>query len=135
MSFMLIALGIYFWLLDNQPESADNLSWLPLTALSIFLIGYSLGYGPLTWLLMSEVYSMEVKSKLGPITGAFCWLLVFIVTGFFGTIQNAIGMGETFWLFGGISLLGIPFAIFVVVETKARSSSEIQRLLAGEKIM
>jgi hypothetical protein len=95
----------------------------------------SLGYGPLPWLVMSEVYSTEVKSILGPITGSFCWLLAFVVTVTFGYIRDAIGMGETFWLFAGITFLGIPFAIFVVVETKARTMSEIQRLLAGEKLM
>lgn len=84
---------------------------------------------------MSEVYSIEVKSVLGPITGAFCWGLAFVVTVTFGYITDAIGMGETFWLFGGLTFLGIPFAMFVLVETKGRTMSEIQRILAGEKLI
>lgn len=84
---------------------------------------------------MSEVYSTEVKSVLGPITGSFCWLLAFVVTVTFGYISRAIGLSGTFWMFGGVTFLGIPFAMFVLVETKGRTMSEIQRILAGEKIL
>lgn len=83
---------------------------------------------------MSEVYSSEVKSVLSPITGAFCWIVCFFVTLTFGYIRDAIGMGETFWLLGAITFLGVPFAMFVMIETKARTRAEIQRILAGEKV-
>lgn len=83
---------------------------------------------------MDEVYSNEVKPVLSPITGAFCWILGFIVTLTFGYISDAIGMGPTFWLYGIVTAAGVPFAMFVMIETKARTMSEIQRILAGEKI-
>lgn len=54
MCLMLLALGVFFWLQDNQPETAEQFSWLPITSLCLFLIGYSVGYGPLTWYVNIE---------------------------------------------------------------------------------
>lgn len=105
---------------------------MPLTSLCIHLIAYSVGYGPLPWLLMSEVYSKEYNAIASPLTGAFAWALAFTVTGTFGPIRDAIGMAATFWMFGGLSLIGILFSYFVVIETKARSMADIQKILAGE---
>lgn len=132
MSLMLIALGVYFFLLEQESEVVGSLAWLPLTSLCIHLIAYSVGYGPLPWLLMSEVYSKEYNAIASPATGAFAWALAFTVTGTFGPIRDAIGMAATFWMFGGLSLIGIFFSYFVVIETKAKTMAEIQKILAGE---
>lgn len=128
---MLIALGIYFYLKERESEAVQSLSWLPLTSLCIHLVAYSLGYGPLPWLLMSEVYSKESNAILSPLTGAFAWSLAFVVTLTFGSISDAIGMSGCFWMFGGLSFVGIFFSAFVVIETKARSMEEIQRILGN----
>lgn len=131
MTLMLIALGVYFFLKEKESDIVQSLSWLPLTSLCIHLVAYSLGYGPLPWLLMSEVYSKESNAVLSPATGCFAWTLAFIVTGTFGSISQAIGMGGTFWMFSGLSFVGIFFSGFVVIETKAKSMGEIQRILEG----
>lgn len=69
----------------------------------------------------------------GPLNGAFCWLIAFAVTASFGTIIDGIGAGPTFFMFSGLSLIGILFTYFFVIETKAKSMADIQRILAGEK--
>lgn len=82
---------------------------------------------------MSEVYPIGVKSVLNPITDAFCWLMAFAMTATFVPLNNAIGMGGTFWLFAGFTFLGIPFAMYVLVETKSKTREEIQRILGEMK--
>lgn len=129
---MLLALGVYFYLLDSESDVIRKLGWLPLTSLCIYLIAYSVGFGPLPWVLMSEVYSKECNVFASPITGFFAWALAFTVTSTFGYISNLIGIGQTFWLFGGLSFIGIFFSLFVVIETKAKSLSEIQQILSGD---
>lgn len=129
MSLMLMALGVYFYLLDAESSLIPKLSWLPLTSLCIHLVAYSVGYGPLPWLLMSEIYSKEYNAIASPITGAFAWSLAFAVTGTFGYIKDSIGMGQTFWMFGVLTFVGIFFSKYIVVETKAKSMAEIQKML------
>lgn len=135
MTFMLIALGVYFYLLENDYEVVDSLAWLPLTSLCIFLITYSVGFGPLPWLLISEVYSKDYNAIASALNGFFSWILAFAVTASFGYIRDGIGTGPTFWMFAGLSFVGIFFTYFVVIETKAKSMADIQRLLAGEKLV
>ena len=133
MTLMLTALGVYFLLKESESEIVDNLGWLPLTSLCLYLIAYSIGYGPLPWLLISEVYSKDYNAVASPLNGAFSWLLAFAVTISFGPISDEIGIGSTFMMFAGLSFLGIFFTYFVVIETKAKSMSEIQRILSGGK--
>lgn len=126
---MLIALGVFFFLKEKESDVVQSLSWLPLTSLCIYLVAYSLGYGPLPWLLLSEVYSKESNAVLSPATATFAWTLAFIVTGTFGSISEAIGMGGTFFMFGGLTFIGIFFSAFIVIETKAKTMAEIQETL------
>lgn len=130
---MLFVLGLYFFLLDSESGVVKNLGWLPLTSTCVYLIAYSIGYGPLPWLIMSEIYSKEYNAIASPITGSFAWLFAFTVTSTFGYIKDAIGMAPTFWLFAGLTFFGIFFTVFIVIETKAKTMTEIQTLLAGKK--
>lgn len=132
---MLVVLGIYFALLGSESEVIGSLGWLPLTSMCVYLIAYSIGYGPLPWLIMSEIYSKEYNAIASPITGSFAWMFAFTVTSTFGYIKDAIGMAATFWLFGGLTFLGIFFTVFVVIETKAKTMAEIQKLLSGVRVI
>lgn len=135
MLLSLVALGVYFFLLEDDADSVANLTWLPLTSLCIFLVAFSIGYGPIPWLMLSEIYSKDYNAIAGPVSGAFNWLLAFAITSTFGYISDAIGIGPTFWIFAGLTLIGFFFSAFVVIETKAKSMTDIQRILAGEKVL
>lgn len=134
MTLMLSVLGLYFLLLRNESEIVNGLAWLPLASLIIFLITNSVGYRTLPWVIISEIYPKDCKTIAGPLNGAFCWLIAFAVTASFGRIIDEIGAGPTFLMFSGLSLIGIFFTYFFVIETKAKSMAEIQRILAGEKL-
>lgn len=129
----LVALGTYFYILEQYGEVSEKLAWMPLTSLCIYLITYSVGYGPLPWLLVSEVYSKDYNAVASALNGFFCWILAFGVTASFGPVSDAIGIGPTFWIFAVVSLVGVFFTYYIVIETKAKSMNEIQQLLAGEK--
>lgn len=132
MTISLVALGFYFQLNDNRPADAENLGWLPLASLCVFLVTYAVGSGPLPWVLISEVYSNEYKAIAGPLNGVFSWVLAFAITSTFNKISAGIGTGPTFFIFGGLSLIGAFYTHFVVIETKGKSMAEIQRRLAGK---
>jgi MFS family permease len=134
MTLTLIALGVFFYIADNDKELAESLSWLPLTSLCVYLIAFALGYGPIPWLMLSEIYSKEYNALASPLTGAFNWSLAFVITLTFGMISDAIGIGQTFWVFAGLSVIGTIFTFLFVPETKGKSMTEIQQMLNGEKV-
>merc|ERR1712218_666276 len=117
-------LGLYFFInenLDNKTVAA-KISWLPVTSLSVFVSVFSIGFGPIPWLMMSELFSPEVKSVASSISTTFNWTLAFLVTKFFSNmvvgvsgwyfLKNTIRTqtntyffpmieAGSFWIFGG----------------------------------
>eukprot|EP00183_Erythrolobus_madagascarensis_P003076 CAMPEP_0185851170 /NCGR_PEP_ID=MMETSP1354-20130828/6810_1 /TAXON_ID=708628 /ORGANISM="Erythrolobus madagascarensis, Strain CCMP3276" /LENGTH=505 /DNA_ID=CAMNT_0028552067 /DNA_START=233 /DNA_END=1750 /DNA_ORIENTATION=- len=90
---------------------------------------YQLGFGPCTWLVLSEVFPLHVRSAaLG-----FASLLNFgsnlFVTAFFELERSAVGSGH---LFAMLSVLGAMSVVFIaanITETKGLSLEEIQQKL------
>ncbi|XP_037031895.1 facilitated trehalose transporter Tret1-like isoform X2 [Bradysia coprophila] len=133
MALCTIVLGIYFYLSDQGNPNIDSLGWLPIVAMCVFIVVFSLGFGPIPWLMVGEIFPADVKGLASSICGAFNWALAFVITKTFTNIREAIGIGETFWLFSAFSVVGTVFVFFVVPETKGKSLSDIQKMLAGEK--
>uniref|UniRef100_A0A1B0CZM5 Major facilitator superfamily (MFS) profile domain-containing protein n=2 Tax=Phlebotomus papatasi TaxID=29031 RepID=A0A1B0CZM5_PHLPP len=129
MSICTILLGVYFFLKDQDAAKVSNLGWLPIVSLCIFIIMFSFGFGPVPWLMMGELFASDVKGFAGPMAGTTNWILAFVITKTFPNLVDAMGTGETFWLFSGLSILGLIFVFFIVPETKGKSLSEIQDLL------
>lgn len=74
MSMTLFMLGFYFRSRNGQEaleaslnldhESAITLksySWLPLLNLVIYIIGFSIGFGPIPWLIMGEILPGKLR--------------------------------------------------------------------------
>lgn len=132
------ALGYFFYVQNEaktDPDSAELLgdlrSWLPVVSLIIFIATYSIGWGPLPWGIMGELFASDVKSKASSITVCVCWSLGFIITKFYSDIALAFGAYTAFWLFAMFSGLAVLFAILILPETKGKSLEEIQTILGG----
>lgn len=132
MAICTITLGAYFHMLESDKDSVTHLGWLPVTALCVFIITFSLGFGPVPWLMLGEIFSPDVKGLAGSLAGTLNWLLAFLVTKTFTNLTAALNKSGTFWLFSGFSVVGTVFVFFVVLETKGKSLSQIQKELSGE---
>ncbi|CAG4973555.1 unnamed protein product [Colias eurytheme] len=126
-------LGMFFLLAEQQSPVVDSISFLPILSLVLFIVTYCWGLGPLPWAVMSELFPIEVKAAASPIATAFCWIMAFLVTRYFPTISDSLGMYVGFWIFGVCCVLAFFFTLFVVPETKGKSFQEIQEMLAGGK--
>lgn len=49
MTVCLIMLGLFYYLKDMNHEYVPQLSWVPLTSLSIYTVAFSIGLGPVPW--------------------------------------------------------------------------------------
>lgn len=131
MSMCTICLGVYFYLQRQDEASVADISWLPLTSLILFIACFSLGFGPVPWLMMGELFSNEIKSIASALCGTTNWLLAFGVTKAYGPLKDSIGGGPVFWIFSAISLVGGVFVFFGTPETKGKSLAEVQAILEG----
>ncbi|XP_066589351.1 facilitated trehalose transporter Tret1-like [Prorops nasuta] len=130
----LCSLGLFFYLLKYEPDEASVIaSWLPVLSLVVYISTYSIGWGPLPWAVMGEMFASNVKSNASGITVFVCWLFAFVITKFSTNINQAFGFYTTFWIFATFCLLSVLFTIFILPETKGKSLQEIQDELNGVK--
>lgn len=127
-----ICLGIYFHLFSNKSPLIVHLNWLPICSICVYIIAYSIGLGPIPWVLISEIFTTETKATASSLSGAMSWLIAFIVTKFFSNMTNTLGESVTFFVFAVFAAICTIFIITVIPETKGKSFNEIQRLLDGE---
>lgn len=127
-----LALGAYFFIKDFHPENIENLSWLPLTSMSIFICCYGVGVGPIPYILHGELYSPNMKGIAVGLAMTFNWGTAFLVTKFFLSLVNVFTTGPTFWIFSGLNFLGCIFIFFAIPETKGKSLTEILEIMGGK---
>jgi SP family facilitated glucose transporter-like MFS transporter 8 len=130
MGLCLAILGLYFYL-KNKGDDVSGIGWLPLLCVTVYIVMFSLGFGPLPWMMMGEVFAPSVKGTASSIAVCTNWTLTFIVTFSFGKLVEGLGEEWTFWLFAIICGVATIFIFYIVPETKGKTLTEIQRILNG----
>ncbi|EDW02118.1 facilitated trehalose transporter Tret1-2 homolog [Drosophila grimshawi] len=126
-------MGVYFQMSQSDPDSVTSIGWLPITSILLFIVFFSIGFGPVPWLIMAELFTEDVKSVAGSIAGTSNWFSAFLVTLLFPILKNCIGSGPTFWIFSAIAIVAFVYCLLCVPETKGKTLAEIQLMLAGGK--
>lgn len=123
----LVILGLCFYLKDHQGSAfTDSYGWLPLAALSLYFVGYSMGLGPLPWVLLGEMLPLKVRGFATGICTAFCFGCGFLVVKEYFNMSALMGTAGTYWMFSGF--LAVCFVIFLVFvpETMGKTLEEIE---------
>lgn len=126
-------LGTYFYLLHLQID-VSAFGWMPLASFVIYVLGFSLGLGPIPWLMMGEILPTKIRGPAASLATAFNWTCTFVVTKTFVNIIDLMGPHGTFWLFAIIVLISILFFALWVPETQGQSLQDIEQQLAGIKV-
>ena len=133
MCIALFALGAYFYIEINGGET-DNILWLPFSSLLIYIIFYSVSFGPLPWVVLGETFPASIKSIASSIATTCCLTTGFLISFFF-PLLNDLGTYYIFWLFSVSCAIGFLFILTVVFETKGLSLQEIQDKLNKKDVV
>jgi len=87
MILTLFVLGGFFYFKSNGKDTS-NVGWLPLCCLVIYVMGFSLGFGPIPWLMMGEILPAKIRGSAASVVTGFNWLCTFLVTK---TFRDMIG--------------------------------------------
>ncbi|GMY27607.1 sugar transporter ERD6-like 16 [Fagus crenata] len=104
------------------------LEWVPTLAFAgvlIFIASFSIGMGAVPWLIMSEIFPIDVKGVAGSLVVLVNWLGAWAVSYTFNFLISWSSSG-TFYIYSGCSLLSILFVAKLVPETKGKTLEEIQ---------
>lgn len=127
----LVVFGFYSHVASTDKQFQDNYAWIPLVSLIVFISSFSIGYGPIPWMMIPEMSSARVRSMVASIATAFNWACVYVVTGYVKKLMNAVGDDWTYWIFAIICAASCLFVFICLPETKGKTADQIQFELIG----
>ncbi|XP_061055631.1 solute carrier family 2, facilitated glucose transporter member 6 isoform X2 [Eubalaena glacialis] len=92
----------------------------------LFVSGYAMGWGPITWLLMSEILPLRARGVASGLCVLVSWLTAFALTKSFLLVVNAFGLQVPFFFFAAVCSVNLAFTGCCVPETKGRSLEQIE---------
>ncbi|XP_053680881.1 facilitated trehalose transporter Tret1-2 homolog [Anopheles nili] len=102
--------------------------FLPVISLIVFMIGFSIGFGSIPFLLMGELFPTAQRSLLSSLAGSFNLAMMFTVIKTYHPLEDLITTSGTFLMYSVLCALGVVFVITCVPETKGRELESIQKL-------
>ncbi|XP_042498695.1 sugar transporter ERD6-like 7 [Macadamia integrifolia] len=122
--FGCILAGTSFYLKANELASTVS-PLLAVTGILVYIGSFSIGMGATPWVIMSEIFPINVKGVAGSLATLVNWFGAWAVSFTFNFLMSWSTYG-TFILYTVINVLGILFIAMFVPETKGRTLEQIQ---------
>ena len=116
MLICMLYIGSYYHLRSNIPAN-DPSGYIAITLVYIFMAFYSMSWGPLHYVIPSEIYPQMVRAKSDSLSGAVDW------AGQFASIKLAplimlLPGGSPFFLYGVLLAFFFGWGFVMIPETK-----------------
>ncbi|MBQ3881895.1 MAG: MFS transporter, partial [Bacteroidales bacterium] len=131
---LFMALGALGVALSNVISGVPAI--VPVVSIMLYSASFMFSWGPICWVLISEIFPNTIRSQAVAIAVAFQWIFNFIVSSTFVPLYNMrLGsMGVNFGHFMAYAIYGVICviaAIFVwklVPETKGKTLEDMSKL-------
>ena len=110
-----------------------NTSYLILTGILFYISFFAISLGPLTFVVVAEIFPTSIRGSAMSVAIFFLWLSVFVVSQTFPMLLESIGIAYTFWIYMLFSVIAFCFVFKFIPETKGKSLEEIQNLWSSSK--
>ncbi len=108
----------------------ETSSTFVILGLALYLISFSIGMGPVAWLIPSEIFPTSMRAK-GMSIATFCNRIVAtLMASTFLSTSNAIGWGAFFLLLAVVCVVVFVFVFFLLPETKGKSLEDMSLYFA-----
>ncbi len=126
MAFFMFALGLSFFFQQ-----------IGIGAL-LFMLGYvacfAMSWGPVTWVLLSEIYPNRIRGRAMAIAVAAQWIANYLVSWTFPMmdkstfLSNLFNQGFSYWIYGFMGILAALFIWKFVPETKGKTLEDMENV-------
>ena len=143
-------LGAYFFILKNwchdyfgtKPPHAEytfcnnpGLGAIAIVGVIIFIVAFSLAWGPIPWTSMSELVPGRVRSLCASIASMVNWSFATIITACFQPYSKAVKPMFAWWTFSIVMFVSIFFVVIFLPEAKGHSLEQIEDHFENGKII
>lgn len=133
MCLSLSSLGVYEFLINepychppHDPKCKDHLYPLGIASMAGYVLGFSLGWGAIPFLMTSELIPLRVRGAGVGIATCVNWSAAIIITGAFKSYENVVKPWGVSWTFSLMCFLAVCFVVIYIPETKGRSLEDIE---------
>jgi len=130
MGVSLLAMGL---MAQNIADPTTVSGWM-LCFIIIYVVCFGLSVGPVTWVILSEIYPTAIRGRALGLATFFLWLADYAVTQTFPMMDakdswfvQRFNHAFPFYIYAGFCLALIVVLWRLVPETKGRSLEEIER--------
>ncbi|KAK2640600.1 hypothetical protein Ddye_028395 [Dipteronia dyeriana] len=116
--------GISF-ILKEHHLALDIAPTLAVVGVMVYIGSFSVGAGPVPWVIMSEIFPINVKGTAGSLVTLVNWFGSWAVSYSFFYLFTWSSWG-VFFMYASFCVMAILFTIALVPETKGRTLEEIQ---------
>jgi sugar porter (SP) family MFS transporter len=127
LTIALVVLGAFF----ASPSLQSSVGWLALASLLFYIFGFAIGLGPVFWLMISEIFPLQMRGPAMAVCTMFNWGFNFLISYTFLSLTDVITKSGTFWLYAFFGVCAIVFFATMVPETKGKTLEEIQEDLGS----
>ncbi|KAL8262131.1 hypothetical protein R6Q59_026180 [Mikania micrantha] len=103
---------------------------LAVTGILVYIVSFSAGMGAIPWVIMSEVFPINIKGAAGSLATLVNWFGAWAVSFTFNFLLSWSSYG-TFIIYATINMGAIVFVMKMVPETKGRTLEQIQASING----
>ncbi len=123
---MLIGAGglavLYVIIVRMLSTDDQHVSWVLLAAIGT----YALSLAPVTWVLISEIFPIQIRAAAITIAVLSLWAAYFLLIFTFPVLFEQL-KDNTFYIYAGVCLAGFVFVLTSIKETKGRSLEEMRK--------
>lgn len=109
---------------------------VPVVSIMVYSASFMFSWGPICWVLISEIFPNTIRSAAVAIAVAFQWIFNFIVSSTFvplynmsmGDIGDRFGHCFVYAMYGVICILAAIFVYKLVPETKGKTLEDMTNL-------
>ncbi len=126
MAVAMLSLGFVFF--------SGATGYLALACMMLYVASFALSWGPVVWVLLSEIFPNQIRGKAMAVAVAAQWISNYLVSLTFPMMNDSSELtalfnhGFAYWVYGVMSLLAMWFVWKYVPETKGKTLEEMEEL-------
>ncbi|XP_057383586.1 solute carrier family 2, facilitated glucose transporter member 12 isoform X3 [Balaenoptera acutorostrata] len=121
-----------YQIITDPADVPAFLKWLSLASLLVYVAAFSIGLGPMPWLVLSEIFPGGIRGRAMALTSSMNWGINLLISLTFLTVTDLIGLPCVCFIYTIMSLASLVFVVVFIPETKGCSLEQISMELAKE---
>jgi SP family galactose:H+ symporter-like MFS transporter len=125
----MVAAGLAFQSIGTATDAAaigNAPKMVLLLAVIVYIFGFAVSWGPVVWLVCSEIFPLEGREVGMTITTMVNWTFAGLVMANALTFMETFGNASIFYLFSGFCVVAIVFVAAFVPETRGITLEEME---------